>query len=159
MPLCVQHPAFILRPVSRNVPPVQLTQINTEMEGWEEMRISIQSRVITCCKSGNQSMQYLFFKEPGFAGWDRLTCKKRQQMLAFLPKAREEKDSFKKQKTTPSRRLELRKELISAVSAVQLSWRREVSDGKAVSKNSGAFQCLQTELQKCSDLVEKLRNL
>lgn len=121
MPLCVQHPAFILRPVSRNVPPVQLTQINTEMEGWEEMRISIQSRVITCCKSGNQSMQYLFFKEPGFAGWDRLTCKKRQQMLAFLPKAREEKDSFKKQKTTPSRRLELRKELISAVSAVQLS--------------------------------------
>lgn len=79
------------------MPPVQLTQINAEMEGHEEMRISIQTRMIPCCKtSRNQPIQYLFFKEPGFAGWDRLTCKKDGRCWIFSQKLEQKRTVPKK---------------------------------------------------------------
>lgn len=107
-----------------NMPPVQLTQINTEMEGHEEMRISVQSRMIPCSKtSRNQSILYLFFRESGFAGWDRLTCKKD----GFSPKSQRRKGQLQK---TPYRRLELEEgtDFCSLCCSDEL-WRREVRNG------------------------------
>lgn len=71
----------------------QLTRINIKMEGhWN----SFSNQDDTLMQNIEKPIHpNLFFKVLGFAEWNGLTLLKRQQMLAPLPNAREEKDSFK----------------------------------------------------------------